>query len=79
VDGSVDSGNLDLRFDIPPSDLDLSADSGNITLEVPNGAYDVHTKVDSGQVSVRNITVEDNALGVIWADVDSGNITIVGY
>lgn len=79
VDGSVDSGNLDLRFDNTPTDLDFTADSGNISLKVPKGAYDVHTQVDSGTTRVNDITVDSDASSVIYADVDSGNITIQGY
>ena len=79
VEGDVDSGSLSLHFDETPDDVDLTADSGNVSVSVPEGAYDIRTHVDSGRVELRDVTVDNHAPSVISADVDSGNIKIVGY
>ncbi len=75
----VDSGNISLKFEEIPSNLDFAADSGNVTIRVPTAPYNISTHVDSGDREIDNVTVDSTAPNTIRADVDSGNISIIGY
>ncbi len=75
----VDSGNVTLQFTEIPQDVDVVADSGNVKLKVPAGAYNIVTEVDSGNRTLHSVTVDQGSPNAIYAEVDSGNITITGY
>ncbi len=79
VTANVDSGNLSLFFNQKPDDLNLSVDSGNIYVDVPTGDYNIRTNIDSGREKISSLTVNENSLSRIYAEADSGNITINGY
>jgi len=77
VEAHDDSGDIDLSFDRPPNQVDVSDDSGNITVAVPgNVQYSVVAKTYSGP---RNIGVPTNPAShnVIHLSDDSGDISVV--
>lgn len=75
----ADSGNISLKFKEIPHSLDLAADSGNITVRVPRGSYNISSHVDSGSRNIDNVTLDSSASNSIQAEVDSGNLSIIGY
>ncbi len=77
VHGNDDSGNVDLSFTRPPSQLSISGDSGDITVRLPPGfAYRVSAKANSGTTDVA-VPTSPSSRYVIDLNTDSGNITVL--
>ena len=74
----VDTGNLDLAFDVRPREVIAEADVGNIDIAVPSGSYRLRTSVDVGRVDIDGVTHDGGADAVIEAEIDTGNISIRG-
>jgi Putative adhesin len=71
------SGNVNLYFIKPPSQVKVSASSGNITVAVPGHvAYAVDTSASSGSTSIR-VPTNPSSHYVIRLTAASGDIDIV--
>jgi DUF4097 and DUF4098 domain-containing protein YvlB len=77
VEVEVDSGDVNLQFDIAPSAVRARTDSGQVVIGVPpgSGPYGVRTHTDSGEATVA-VTTGVSAQHQIDAATDSGDITI---
>jgi len=77
VQAHDDSGDIDLSFDRPPGQVDISDDSGDITVAVPtNVSYLVVANASSGSTDIR-VPTNPASHNVIHLSDDSGDISVV--
>ncbi len=78
VVASSGTGDIELTFDAPPTEVTAGTEAGSVAIEVPAGDYDLDLAAGSGSVEVRGVRDVDGAERRITAWVKAGSVEVVG-
>lgn len=72
------TGNRDVVFSSPPTDVTLNTVYGDVQLEVPAGAYELEVATNNGNRLVEGVEEDPDAPNRIGISVEEGDIQVLG-